>query len=488
MINWLYDVLSPQRWRGRSSLTVLQPVTVDQMSVGEFTPAWLELHRVDLARIRRGDVVGIGHVQREVASLVGRLRNPELVRAAGADLPRGILFHGSPGTGKTLTARSLAAQLGTDVPFYELSSDEVSPERARGTLRYLAETYVRSVLYIDEIDGFALDRDSEAHTPTTRGVLVAFLAALDGLVESEGPIVIASSNRPPWHLDSALTRPGRLGFAITFDMPNEDERVELFELFAARRPTDGPIDWRQLAQVCRGFTPAGLRQALDDALGLALGDERTAIRQADVLEALRRAGHIVPEVTLDPDDVMRTCVHEAGHVAVGVALLGPEWVYAVDVTHQGGVTYLGEEDRGFLTVPDAILRARIVGAYGGLVAEVVVTGSQSRPSHHDVEGATGLIQTRIEQGLDEHFPPVAPGAFGDRLAESLRSRLAEVAVAHAKEASQIARSIVIEHAEGIRKFAVLLLENRPLTGVDLQRAIADCGFRQRDDTESVWGG
>ena len=92
------------------------------MSYGSFSPEWLEGHRVALTPAKAQEVVGIGHVQREVASLVGRLRNPEVVRAAGADLPRGILFHGAPGTGKTLTARTLATQLGDGVPFYELSS------------------------------------------------------------------------------------------------------------------------------------------------------------------------------------------------------------------------------------------------------------------------------------------------------------------------------------------------------------------------------
>lgn len=465
---------------------VLEPVAVDQMSFGEFAPAWLEQHRLDLARIRHEEVVGIGHVQREVASLVGRLRHPEVVRAAGADLPRGILFHGAPGTGKTLTARNLAAQLGADVPFYELSSDEVSPERARRALRYLSDTHGRSVLYIDEIDGFALHRDSDSHTATTRAVLVAFLAALDGLVESEGPLVIASSNRPPWQLDPALTRPGRLGFAVTFDVPDEDERVRLFELFARNRPTDGPVDWRQLAQVCRGFSPAGIRQALDDALGLALGDGRTSIGQVDVLEALRRAGHVMPEVELDHDDVMRICVHEAGHVAAGVALLGREWVYSVDVTDRGGLTHLGEEQRGYLTVPDHILRARVVGAYAGLVAEKIVTGGQSRPSHDDVEAATQLLIDRVEQGLDEHFPPVAPSAFGERLAERVRSQLADVALDHAQEAHRVAEVIVTRHAEGIRRFAQILLETRPLSGPALQATIAECGFALMP--ELAWAG
>jgi cell division protease FtsH len=463
-------------------------VTVDQMSFGEFSPAWLEAHRVDLRRIHRDEIVGIGHVQREVASLVGRLRNPELVRSAGADLPRGILFHGSPGTGKTLTARSLALQLGEDVPFYELSSDEVSPDRARMTLRYLADRFTRSVLYIDEIDGFALHRDADQQTTTTRAVLVAFLAALDGLVESEGPIVIASSNRQPWQLDPALTRPGRLGFAVAFDEPDEEERVQLFELFARRRPLDGAIDWLHLAQLSRGQSPAALRQALDDALGLALAEGRTAIRQADVLEALRRHGQIWPEVVLDADEVRRICVHEAGHVAAGIALLGPSYVYSVDVTERGGVTHLGKDEQNHITIPDSLLRAQVVFGYAGIAAEQVVFGEHSRPSDDDVEAVTQKLLSRIEHGLDEHFPPVAPSAFGERLAEALRERLMSIVVGHAEEARAIAGRIVADNAEGIKRFAEILYEKRPLTGEALQEAIARAGFVQPEPLNVGWAG
>ncbi len=133
-------------------------------------------------------------------------------------------------------------------------------------------------------------------------------------------------------LDDALTRPGRLGFAVGLDGPDEDERVELFELFARGRPIDGVIDWRRLGQLSRGHTPAGLRQALDDALGLALSDGREVIRESDVLDALRRGGRVVPEVNLQEDDLRRICAQEAGHVAVAVALMGADWVHAVDIS------------------------------------------------------------------------------------------------------------------------------------------------------------
>ena len=479
--------VAPRLRRRRQDVLHLQPVPLDAMSYGAFSPDWLNEHRVDLARARAQEVVGIGHVRREVASLVGRLRHPEVVRAAGGALPRGILFHGAPGTGKTLTARNLALQLGSDIPFFELSSDEVSPERARETLRYLAEAYDRSVLYIDEIDGFAMHRDAPQQTAVTRAVLVAFLAALDGLIESEGPIVIASSNRRPFELDPALVRPGRIGFAVAFDVPDEDERVQLFQVFSSNRQLEEPVDWRHLAQVARGQSPAGLRQVLDDALGLALAEDRAALRQADILEALRRSGQVLPDVTLDPDEVRVICVHEAGHVAAAVALEGPQFVYSVDVTVRGGLTQLGADEERHIVMPDAMLRARIVTAYAGMAAEELIFGAQSRPSDNDWSRATQTLLGRIEDGLDVHFPPIAPSEFGDELAESLKNRLADLVVRHAGQAMALAKDVVERNEAAIRAFAERLERERPLTGPALQAAIAEAGFTRLTD-RAGWDG
>src|SRR5687768_6714189 len=98
--------------RRKRTFAILQPLAVDEMTYGTFSAAWIEGHRVDPRLIRGQAIVGIGHVQREIGSLLARLRNPQLVRESGAEPPRGVLFWGEPGTGKTLTARHVALQLG----------------------------------------------------------------------------------------------------------------------------------------------------------------------------------------------------------------------------------------------------------------------------------------------------------------------------------------------------------------------------------------
>ena len=434
---------------------------------------WLEEHRVDTSRLGEEVVIGIGHVQREVRSLVGRLQHPEVVAAAGAELPRGILFHGPAGTGKTLTARRLAAQLGPDVPLFEVASDEVTPDRARGMLGYLGETYTRSVLYLDEIDGFALDRSNQLGSTKTRSVLVAMLAGLDGLTSTRGVVVIGSSNRDPRFLDDALTRAGRLGFHIEFDVPDEEERLQLFAHFAAARATTGRLDLQRLAELSRGVTPADVRQFFDDALGLALADSRTEVDQPDLLEAVRRRGHIAPDVPEMGEERRRLAIHEAGHALVAALLLGPDEVYSVRITPHGGNTSLGADRRSNDAQGTEELRKMLVIGYAGGAAETAFFGSATIGASHDVNRITEVLVALLDAGLDPAFPPLSPSALDTKLSGSLRLQMAEALRIGADTARSEATRLVRDVVPSVDRFARRLAEAEELTGAELQAALAE---------------
>ena len=448
-----------------------------------FTSEWLESHRVAIDGMRDEDVVGIGHVMAELHSLLGRLADPERAAAMGARLPRGMVFTGQPGTGKTLCARWLASRLsalaqaaGHDaVPFYELSSDELSPERMRGLMRYLAEAHPRAVVYLDEIDSWAVARDAETHSPETRLLLTAALAALDGLQPTRGPLVIASSNRPFGSLDPALRRAGRLGFRVLFDLPEEDERVALFELYCRERPLAEAIDWVHLARLTRGRTPAEIVQLVDDAAGHALAGGRDALAQADLLWAVRRGGDVVPDFLADPALLARLCVHEAGHVAVAVALEGPAFVTACRLSATGGGTTVGTDGQNLERIPDRLLRHHLAVAYGGLVAELAVLHDATMGSETDLSTATRLLRRRLSAGLETGLPPVDLDSFSP-MSEEVAARASRVIMGRAEEFADLATSAVLPNLEPIRRFAGSLEAARELTGEALQAAIAAAGF------------
>lgn len=442
----------------------------------EFTPDWLEAHRVDLAALRRDDVVGIGHVLTEVDGLVARLRDPARAAAFGLVPPRGILFWGAPGLGKTLCARHLASRLGPDTPFYEVSADELTPERIRGALRHLADAHPRSVLYADEIDTIGMSRDYAGHDPDTRLRLTALLSALDGLRPTDGPIVIAASNRPPGQLDPALVRAGRLGVRIRFDAPDEAEREQLLRLFARSLPLGAGVDWAHLARLTRGATPADLRQAAEDAAGLAFASGRVAVGTADLLAAVRRGGRVEPEPEGAGEVRRRVAVHEAGHVAACVALRGAAFVYAVRLGVSEGSTSYGDERIPDSLRPDDVARDALVIAFAGTAAERALLGEASSGGESDVSGATQLALRRAAAGLTDAPAPIDLDPLGRNVAESLKGELAADLGDQLATARELARSIVGRNRAAIGRFADALEAAGELTGEALAAAIADAGF------------
>lgn len=198
-----------------------------------------------------------------------RLQHEEQGTLAGAASIRSILLQGPAGSGKTLTARWFAGQLGS-VPAYDLPVEQLTPERIRAAFAHLA-TSSRSVVFLAEIDAIGLDR-READRESRRS-LFALLEALDGLAPVSaglGPVVIATTNRDRRELDRALIRPGRLGTHVVFGLPAATERAELFRRFAAPWIDGSPISWERLAAMSAQWSPADIRGAVDDALGLAL--------------------------------------------------------------------------------------------------------------------------------------------------------------------------------------------------------------------------
>lgn len=441
------------------------------------TNAWLEGQRVDVTELRREDVIGIGHVLTEIDGLVARLRDPARAEAMGVEMPRGMLFHGDPGLGKTLVARMVATSLGEGVPFYEVSADQLTPERIRSSLRYLAEAHPRSVLYIDEIDNFGMARDYGGHDPRTRQMLTATLAALDGLVPTRGPLVIASSNRGPHHLDKALVRAGRLGFKVKFDHPDEGEREQLLRLFARPIPQSRTMRWAEAARLTRGATPADLRQLVADAAGLALARGQAKVGAADLLAAIRRSGRVEPE-SINIRDWHRMAVHEAGHVAVGAALRGAAWIYSVAIGPFAGHTAYGDELQQDEDRPDDETRDVMAVAFGGVAAEIALLGEAGSGGGTDISNCTNLALERFVAGLTDDPAPVDLNHFGRNPPASVKEAQAAQARAAIKVARSRAQAIVEANVPAIEAFAAMLERARELTGPHLASVIASSGFVQ----------
>jgi len=423
---------------------------------GRFSVEWLERHRVRLGRpVARGEIVGIGHVLTEVDSLLGRLARPDEVARMGAQMPRGILLHGPAGSGKTLVARYIASSLGPGVPMWEVSADELSPGRVRGLFRHLDRVDGRSVVYLDEIDLVGMNRNWDNHSSPTRASLVALLAGLDGI--GPGParaVVIASTNRPPAALDRALVRAGRLGFHVEFGLPDRDERLGLLRLFLAGRPVAAGLELAPLATLSRGFTPAQLRQAVDDAAGLALAAGSPVIRAEDLARAVRRDGSVEPDAdSPDPGRLERTSIHEAGHVAVAVVLRGAGWVTRVTADDRRGSTTVGREGLPDSSVPSDELLDRVTVSVAGMEAERLLLGAAGLASQRDLELATSYAHRLLQHGLVGEEGPLDVGALGHERGVAVPDRFAAATRPVLGAARALARTIVEANAASIRAFA-----------------------------------
>lgn len=429
------------------------------------------------------DVIGLRAAKREVESLVARLIHPEIILEAGGDLPRGVLFYGPPGCGKTLLARVMASLLVSadmGVEFYSLAASDLNAERFEELGRWLGSRdhdTQRIVIYVDEIDLWARDRDDFRHTDATRGTLLAALAAIDGLGSpgSRNQVLwLASSNRNA-ELDRALVRAGRFGFSVRISWPSLTERAEILAHYARGRRVAEGIDWRRAAALAGMHkSPADLRQALDDALALALsarGREAT-IGWMEVSEAIMRGGRIVDDIEPPASQLWETAVHESGH-AVANLLLGFE-VTAMTLRRDGGVTEATMEDEARTRLTAADLSNRITVALAGLAAERLILGHYGLGGGDDVAAATRAAIARINEGVD---PATRPLRFGDfENSPAAQDELFLAAAAAVSAGRSDAEGLVSANRTKIETLAQRLVEARHLSGRELRAALIDAGL------------
>jgi len=200
------------------------------------------------------------------------LKRPELLAKLGLEPPRGVLLVGAPGTGKTLTARSLAAKLG--VNYIAIAGPEVMGKyygEAEGRLREIFTKAANSapcLIFIDEIDALAPDR-SKVEGEVEKRVVAQLLTLMDGFAHAEGAIVLAATNRPE-HLDPALRRPGRFDREVQFRVPSQKGRLHILQILTSSMPLDATVDLQAIASVAVGFVGADLKALCQKAAYIAL--------------------------------------------------------------------------------------------------------------------------------------------------------------------------------------------------------------------------
>ena len=218
------------------------------------------------------------------------LQNREALSEIGARPIKGVLFTGKPGTGKTLLAQIIAHQ--SEAVFYKISGPEIFSKwvgQSEELLRKLfdkASNSDKAIIFFDEIDSVAAQRDDESHESSTR-VVAQLLTLMDGFSSKANVVVIAATNRPQ-DLDVALLRPGRFDWEIHFPYPNQSDREDILTKTARRLKTRDPLPHGDIAAKSEGWSAAELTAILTEAALLAVEDGRREIHEEDYIGGYQR--------------------------------------------------------------------------------------------------------------------------------------------------------------------------------------------------------
>jgi cell division protease FtsH len=428
------------------------------------------------------DVAGVDEATAELAETIDFLRDPARFGRLGGRAPRGILLYGPPGTGKTLLARAIAGEAG--VPFL-LASGSSFQEKFAGVgasrvRRLFAEGKKVSpcIIFIDEIDalGRQRGRGSDSAAADQDQTLNQLLIEMDGFDQSSSIVVIGSTNRPDV-LDRALTRPGRFDREIAVNLADVRGREAILRVHARRMRLDADLDLSWVARGTPGFSGADLANLLNEAAIAATRDNSPAVGRAHIEQARDRIlmGAERHGFMVDEDERYATAVHEAGHVAVGVAVRNGDPIHKVSILPRGralGVTQsLPERDR--LMKKREYLEDQIAVLLGGRAAEQILLSTMTAGASNDIQRAVEIARAMVSEfGMS----PLGPIYLGDPTREPLSQSLldrVEEAVNNIIN-TQLARACetVTASQDSIARLVELLLEHDTVEADGIEQCFA----------------
>jgi cell division protease FtsH len=371
-------------------------------------------------KITLNHVAGMEEVKEEVKEIIEYLKDPIKFQRLGGRPPKGVLFYGEPGVGKTLLAKAIAGE--AHVPFISVSgSDFVEMFVGVGAARVrdlfdTAKRHAPCIIFIDEIDAVGRSRGAinlgGGHDEREQ-TLNQLLVEMDGFDTSEGIIVIAATNRPDI-LDPALLRPGRFDRQIFIPRPDVRGRYEILKVHAKDKKLSPNVDLELVARATPGFTGADLENVLNEAALLAARKGKEYIEMEDIEEAIDRVtmGLERKGMVISPKEKEKIAYHEAGHAIMSLMVPGSDALHKVSIIPRGmalGVTQqLPIDDKHMYDKED--LMGKILTLMGGRAAEEVFYGKEgiTTGAENDLQRATELAYRMVSMwGMSERVGPLA---------------------------------------------------------------------------------
>jgi len=432
------------------------------------------------------DVAGLYGAKEEVMEVVDFLKNPKKYTALGGKIPKGVLLVGPPGTGKTLLAKAVAGE--ANVPFFSISGSDfvemfvgVGASRVRDLFRQAKEK-APCIVFIDEIDAVGRARGKNvgfSSNDERENTLNQLLTEMDGFGSNSGVIVVAATNRADI-LDKALMRAGRFDRQIHVDLPDLNERKEIFNVHLKGLKVSDDFDVEFLSKHTPGFCGADIANVCNEAALTAARHDKPAIERQDFLEAVDRiiGGLEKKGKIITAEEKCSIAHHEAGHATVSWLLPNANPLFKVTIVPRGAALgaawYLPEEH--VLVTKDQMLD-EMCSLIGGRVAEEMVSGSVSSGALNDLERLTKMAYSMVTYyGMSEKVGNLSfydsTGSRGYDLTKPYSEKTAEIIDQEVRDLvdsiREKTRRILEDNREGFEKLASILIEKEVIFSDDME--------------------
>ena len=427
------------------------------------------------------DVAGLEGAKEEVQEIVDFLKNPEKYTSLGGKIPKGALLVGPPGTGKTLLAKAVAGE--AQVPFFSLSGSDfvemfvgVGASRVRDLFRQAKEKSP-SIIFIDEIDAIGRARGKNNLTNANderENTLNQLLTEMDGFGTNTNVIVLAATNRADI-LDKALLRAGRFDRQIYVDLPDLNERKEIFKVHLRPIKVTEDLDVEFLAKQTPGFSGADIANVCNEAALIAARRGKTSVDKQDFLDAVDRiiGGLEKKNKIITPEEKKAIAYHEAGHATVSWLLEHAAPLVKVTIVPRG--RSLGAAEERQIVRTDQI-QDEMCAALGGRAAEEITFGKISTGALSDLEKVTKQARAMVTiYGLNDkignltYYDPTGEEygftkPYSEKTAQVIDEEIREIIEQQYQRALDILRT----NREKLTTLAELLLEREVIFKEDLE--------------------